>query len=452
MKNTNNFFPEISKSIDKGIYFVRKTWESKDEAKGWAEFPQEEGPIVPWGGTADGILCLEMIADIDSNREDLNKIQKSKEWLKSIRNSDYGWGEFSTKKTEDKEKDKSWIEPTCWALIALRKPMLEKDKKFIEQSLQWIIDNQNEKGGWGYWKGCPSRTYPTCMALRVLILFEKKNIDTVTRGIKWLRDNISMKGGWGPLPRDNEPTSPHTAHAIITLTKYGISNDESIIKEAKDVLFRSKKNGLWENYNEENTFELSKSKYRFRTRHFGTPWVLEALLESGEYVFSNTILTGMSYIIEAQDDKDGYWRYNPQTHPSIWSSFNCIMVLKLFLSKAQDVSTILGIRSELISTKEEVRKELRILSGQVTELTTEIGELRTYSEYLKKIINTSIKYGIGIFVIIWSSIFISIMIVSGYYRKIPIEIFVSGLIIPIVASIIAGFLYDRIQKKKKVKI
>jgi prenyltransferase beta subunit len=194
----------------------------------------------------------------------MNEINRTKSWLKRIRNSDNGWGDLQKNPTKiictgeivtglllSKETDISFIDDSlnflnstliedkckktsvlCWATIPLL--LSGKPEKFIQgisKAINRLYNNKEQNGGWGYIHGTPSRIYPTILALRVLMLLKTKkiavtltnddyDIDSLTNsGLKWLLSQQNDDGGWG-IASKSESKVTQTAHAMILFSDF----------------------------------------------------------------------------------------------------------------------------------------------------------------------------------------------------------------------------------------
>lgn len=92
------------------------------------------------------------------------------------------------------------------------------DKDFISKSIKWLLDDQNEDGGWGPRRGSPVGSVPsdTALALRALSNYKGNEVERVIRkGIKWLMENKLESGFW-----KEHPVEKPLIHISLFLNKY----------------------------------------------------------------------------------------------------------------------------------------------------------------------------------------------------------------------------------------
>ena len=100
-----------------------------------------------------GTSCiLQGLADIGYNMDD-DFIQKAVDWLLAQQNEDGGWGEHFSWWSEKNgisftQMGPSTPEQTAWAIMALMKVDAERYMDQIEEGVQYLLDIQEEYGGW----------------------------------------------------------------------------------------------------------------------------------------------------------------------------------------------------------------------------------------------------------------------------------------------------------------
>ncbi|SNT09859.1 Prenyltransferase and squalene oxidase repeat-containing protein [Actinomadura meyerae] len=112
------------------------------------------------------------------------------------------------------------VEATGWIarFLARARCGLRDDAPDTRRAYRWLLRNQNPDGGWGSLRGCASRVWLTCLALRALSQLNPYD-PAVGRGVEWLTaDRTAHRPGWGPTP-DSPPTVTHTAFALVTLAE-----------------------------------------------------------------------------------------------------------------------------------------------------------------------------------------------------------------------------------------
>ncbi len=112
------------------------------------------------------------------------------------------------------------VEATGWIarFLARARCELRDDAPDLARAYRWLLRNQNPDGGWGSLRGCPSRVWLTCLALRALSELNPYD-PAVDRGVEWLTaDRTAQRPAWGPT-QTSLPTVTHTAFALVTLAE-----------------------------------------------------------------------------------------------------------------------------------------------------------------------------------------------------------------------------------------
>jgi squalene-hopene/tetraprenyl-beta-curcumene cyclase len=68
------------------------------------------------------------------------------------------------------------------------------------RGVQWLLDNQNDDGGWGGCKGCPSSIEETSLAVEVLLDAGPGAEAAVNNGLEWLVDKVEAGELSHPMP------------------------------------------------------------------------------------------------------------------------------------------------------------------------------------------------------------------------------------------------------------
>jgi hypothetical protein len=222
-----------------------------------------------------------------------HKIKIALNWIVDKKCSDGGFPSFSY--TKILRRCPSTTECTSWALYLftrLAKIGFPINKKVIADAAEWLKMNFDEdKGGWGSWKGDPIRLYPTLWALRALNATKALDMNEYDYHLKRLIELESENIGCFGFSPNTTPSVSMTALFLILISelpKQAIDNLWHIlhdrIKSAKEFIFlkQEKENGLW----------IEEEEIRFHTsirdefgeplktpfHHFSTAWALQALL------------------------------------------------------------------------------------------------------------------------------------------------------------------------------
>jgi energy-coupling factor transport system substrate-specific component len=121
----------------------------------------------------------------------------------------FGGQNLVSRLLEKRRKDGSfegWPNSTAFAVIALRTAGATGG---LQKSLEWLIEVQNDDGGWGDVPGSPSTSDGTGAVLQALAPGSKVS----HRGLAYLRE-VQREGGGFPLGGNGEVNSQSTAWAI----------------------------------------------------------------------------------------------------------------------------------------------------------------------------------------------------------------------------------------------
>ncbi len=107
-----------------------------------------------WGvnyiyGTYLALVGLRSIAPFVDFDMECDQVKQAAAWLRSVQNSDGGWGEtcWSYKKPEMRGKGPSTPSQTAWALIGLMTAG-DYDTDHVRMGIEYLIDRQNADGSW----------------------------------------------------------------------------------------------------------------------------------------------------------------------------------------------------------------------------------------------------------------------------------------------------------------
>lgn len=122
----------------------------------------------------------------------------------------------------------SWIEPTCWGLLALKKARTAGIVDAgagarIDEANRLLIDRTCRSGGWNYGNaavlGQDLRPYVPTTALGLLAMQDRRDDEAVARSLALLRDQ------W-----HTEISAPSLALSALALNLYGVSVEQPIAR------------------------------------------------------------------------------------------------------------------------------------------------------------------------------------------------------------------------------
>ncbi len=271
--------------------------------------------------TALSVLALiEVKEHGNSDSEITQLIQNGIQWLKSTQNSDGGCREALNLNVWD----------TALSVIALSEvdPDYINHTEAIGDAAHWLVDQQNEDGGWAFSgmqdSSLLSDADDTALATLAIIRSEQKSRKTknaINRGITWLKQNHGKDGSWSTyLPGQGDVGCVSiTAHAIEALLMYAENGENSthIDDGVEWILSAIHKDGYWD--------DLWLAK-----RTYGTASALIGLIRSTRSEVTE-IRKGVRWLEKSQN-MDGGWgedMFGNPTHSTAeqtaWSTYALLL-------------------------------------------------------------------------------------------------------------------------------
>ena len=433
----------MEEALAKGKEWMRNVRiELKEAGKivcGWGERDKSTS-IDPWGGTADGILCL---LKGKPGKEDLQVVEKAIGWF-------YGHQEDTGGFSSEIPPIKHPItQCTAWVLMALveyaekvlapetREDVGQELLRSVRLAIEWLKDNQNDDGGWGLWKDEEhgSRVYPTAVAVRALIrafkLLRRIGYDPsflldlkkrIKRGVKWLLDARGLRGAWGFVPRAHEVYPAHTAHAFITLYEWYELTEELSSRGFK-LMSDEVRTFLLEMISDEHLWApctelisdikdpIAGGGRGIGTTHFSTPWCIMALCLLGLSIFDEPILSAVESLLSLQDEKTGAFFFSQDARETgdrrIWATHDAVTALDFLLRRLSDPDSLL--------------RELNILMKRAQDLEE---HFRTCSAFVQNIEDTIITHGRKVFLLTCGLILVPLAVILLYLWLAPLSFWI----------------------------
>lgn len=164
---------ELNENLEE--YHLGSQWLGNRKLKcgGWGKTNRDIGRI-----TITGIL-LYLLPEL-ANKASL-------EWLEREWKKDFGLNPKLTYKA-------------AFTLMAIKSTGFEfVDNVLFDNTLNWLMSQQNEDNGWGPVKGHPIGSTPFCTGVALIGLLQypdKIHSTIITNGLKWLKENQLEDGMW----------------------------------------------------------------------------------------------------------------------------------------------------------------------------------------------------------------------------------------------------------------
>jgi len=181
------------------------------------------------GGWTDVIETMWCATLLNIFSEFSDCVEKAHKWLRNQSCNDGGWGKSKRDSARipvtglllyllpqlSSDKDLKWLEHK-WNQEHKLKPCLTYKAAFtlmafsknnykpgnhdlISKTVCWLIDQQNDDGGWGPWKGHPVGSDPFCTGISIVGLLQypdKISSKVLWKALKWLKEKQLPNGLW----------------------------------------------------------------------------------------------------------------------------------------------------------------------------------------------------------------------------------------------------------------
>ena len=267
--------------------------------------------------TAMGLLFYKAIA------KECPEVDICLSFLKSKVLNDGGWSYISN------ASDRSNVESTCWALLALNsyRDIADADA-IIEKGIEWLynsIDTTNNDNGWSFSATPKPRIYLTAFALRTLYQLNKTDSPKFEAAKHWLINAQNIDGGWGATPEEASNLF-FTCYTISTLLRIGQNRKSREIKNAdrwlkgrfKDIDMSDPSLVCYLEFIEDGN---DRNRVRVPFFHFVLPHIIETFIELD---WNNHQLFDSTYSLFLKSD-EGYIEHpdleNSRIYP-IWALYD----------------------------------------------------------------------------------------------------------------------------------
>lgn len=316
---------------------------------GWHHFvgDQKIGNVA----TAQGIIIHSYL---NSSNSSLNKLFTTLREAQNQSENDLGGWSFITS-----TQDIPTIEATSWVLLGLVAGGEDSNSEIITKGKDWIINNQNNDGGWGSRKDLTSRVYTTFLACYCLSVIEpnlfKINDPIIRKAMLWILRCQNTDSGWGAAFGEKS-SAIHTAFGLFALhiMEYGVKNE--VEKGIQYLYSQWDTETMWEDTLKLEQYDLpteGETFNRITFHYFPTAWIITTLFTIGESIFQEQLFSSVDWLIKSQND-DGNWSISNVPKNRFWSIHDGILAIKTFQDKAissQGVDSMIMFDKFFILTK-----------------------------------------------------------------------------------------------------
>lgn len=257
--------------------------------------------------------------------------EASLEFLRQKKNNDGGWPYISN------TNGKSNVESTCWALCALHQYDAQLYREEIDGGISWLLSqyeqHEDMDSGWPFMRESLPKIYLTAFVLRTFKRLGKDCGQEYESAKKWLIDAQNDDGGWGELPERGSSIF-FTCYCILTLMECGKSKDDIMIMNAFRWLERKISHiDMYDSslicYLEFIEKGIGNERARIPFFHYVLPYVVMTYIKLGKK--NLVVFEAMKVLIERSS-------YGSIEHPMlenskitpIWALFDAVSALQSF--------------------------------------------------------------------------------------------------------------------------
>lgn len=304
--------PLLGTKVEKSLELLRTSYRSANGHGGWYHYlDSDPGPTA----SAVGLLMFKLAKQPFENTHEVLAFLKSKQL-----EAGGAWA-ISTMPNQPS------IEASGWVIKCLGElhPNLSSDCPDILGACNWLEKNINSDDGWGSYKGQPSRTYLTCMAMKAIAAVDPLS-NVLTKGRDWLMKNkLKNLPAWGATA-SSPPTILHTGFVLLTLAELNLQPDDKVVAEAFQwILTKLNPKVIVESESQLEDYDIpyeskgTKFVYQNSLPHYALPVAVSALLKYERFLNRDECYQGLLTIANSQLES-GYWENvrNP-TRISIWA-------------------------------------------------------------------------------------------------------------------------------------
>jgi hypothetical protein len=292
----------LDASLREALTLLRRTYSPSPETGGGGWYHQLETPTPGATATAVGLMIFHECQMGYEHMPDALAFLRVRQVSSDDSQQDGGWATNTS-------FGRPVVEATGWVaqMIGAVRVEFAPGGPDAQRALAWLAENQNEDGGWGSFKGCPSRVWLTCIALRGLIQLNPYH-KAIDRGLDWLLNGAAQPAGWGEVPR-SQPTVTHTGLALITFAEArpALADDRLLrahdwLADHVDVTALDDRDARLETYSVAYAGSPGSAMTagRLALWHYGLPVAICALLRDPRGIRLDLVLPAAETVLAAQ--------------------------------------------------------------------------------------------------------------------------------------------------------
>lgn len=311
-------------------------------------------------------------------------------YLLITQNEDGGW--------EDYTRGTSIIDSTGCAVAVLSKGM-ELDfidaSENIKQGIEFLIDNQNQRGGWCARSGGASKIQYTYFALLGLVNardifpeFTERISTSIDKALSWIEINSKLHEDYGVGISSLDPISP-VATALAVLCYSYADRMNQVPKSWINYLKSSQRDGgEWEQLSDEDLTAGTRRVYVFKT----IPWAVESIFLSGRSLNDGVVQKSLLLLNNHKLSSGGYVKEIGDDVPVLWFS---AMVLRMIEGVTNVIKKDIRFYLDEIKTDVEINRELAKEYRTNTHLENRIIYIFFSMTYILYLIFTLLTFSTG---------------------------------------------------------
>jgi squalene cyclase len=285
---------EVTRAIEDGVDWL---WRIRNPDKAWGDHLWWPSAVSTSIEAMQGLLRSGVLRDDPRIEESVSfvvshVVKKSYSVLKETRNLAFP---FHLLHELGLKPRKSWIEP-----------LIPELRRYELRNHAWPLRPKDKN----------ANIFDTAFAVRALTYAHQDSVESV----RWLLHAQRKDGGW-PFYANQDSQVASTCHALIALLESGQKKDSDSIRRGIEFVKSNQGRESWGLSWEDDPLHGHDKWF-----HYNRPWVLLALIMSGEDLLSKYVIDAVNRIIADQHFSGG-WRIFEDHDTFVWATGNSLMAL-----------------------------------------------------------------------------------------------------------------------------